>query len=137
MAQPPRKPGESDSTKKKSGHVSTNETLVTICMPEQMCAGLFYKRSAGHYLEKKPTFFGHWVFDGNPLCHYGTQTITIKTPPPTLPLGGLKKKCQNPKAERDHNNILSTGSGSIMGLKTGESDLWLQHSFKSTHSCRV
>lgn len=34
-------------------------------------------------------------------------------------------------------NWLSTGSGSIMGLEIGESDLWLQLSLKSTHSCGV
>lgn len=86
---------------------------------------------------KKNNFF--WSFDASSYCHYGTQTRTIITPLLLLSLLSENSRwsVKIPRQREITTNWLSTGSGSIMGLKTGENALWLQHSLKSTHSCRV
>ena len=65
----------------------------------------------------KITFFGSQAFDASPHCHYGTQTRTIITPLLTPPLQGLKMKCQNPKAEEDHNRLIINRKWLHYGLK--------------------
>lgn len=118
-----RKPGEPRTCLMSSNlwHVSTDDTLVTVCMHEQMCASGFFlqKYAAGirTQIRKNNFFLGHWVFDAIPLCHYGTQTKSIITPHPTPPLLGLKMKCQNPKAERDHNKLIINRKRLHYGLK--------------------
>lgn len=66
---------------------------------------------------RKKTFFGPQAFDAGPHCHYGTQTRTIIAPLLTPPLLGLKMKCQNPKAEGDHNKLIINRKWLHYGLK--------------------
>lgn len=67
---------------------------------------------------RKTTFFlGLRSFDARPHCHYGSQTRTIITPLLTPPLRGLEMKCQNPKAERDHNKLIINRKCLHYGLK--------------------
>lgn len=62
-------------------------------------------------------FFCPHAFHASQYCHYGTQTRTIITPLLTPPLLGLKMKCQNPKAEGDHNKLIINRKWLHYGLK--------------------
>lgn len=53
----------------------------------------------------------------SPLCHYGTQSRAVKTPLSTAPPLTLTEKCQNPKAERDHNKLITNRKWLHYGLK--------------------
>lgn len=67
-----------------------------------------------------------------PLSLWNTEqsgkTTSFNSPPLRL-----TEKCQNPKAERDHNKLITNRKWLHYGLKDRrESALWLQHSPKST-----
>lgn len=51
------------------------------------------------------------------LCHYRTQSRAAKTPHSTPPLHRLTAKCQNPKADRDHNKLITNRKWLHYGLK--------------------